>query len=325
MAPGIGREPPVLVGTLHAKGHGYTHQCRRAAGNGGMVGKETRQDLTDLPPVASYRRQIILERAGLRVRSKALTQPSQQLGQAFFHVNLAPTGSRGKLGDLVYNLLRIKEIRIDHMVSGSVRCPPLGQQRRQCGERIGSVKQRPVVAQRAHPAKYDFGARSKVYDIPDRPHKCHDPRVHDPAPSRGEHGGFRIDEFGSERAFEAAEVRLTPLSEDPRDAHLLSPFDLAVEVDEAPAEPRCNACTGRRLPHPGEPDQHDVPDARQPPTRPATCARYPSRFRRVSPSESPPNFSRKAPARTNATIASAITPIAGTAVTSLRSATASAG
>src|SRR5687768_3124591 len=236
MAPGIRREPPVLVGTLHAKSHGYTHQCRRAAGNGGMVGKETRQDLTDLAPVASYRRQIILERAGLRIRSKALTQPSQQLGQALFHVNLAPTGSRGKLGDLVYNLLRIKEIRIYHAVGGGIRRFPCGQERRYCLKWIRTAEQRPGIPSRAHPPDYGLRARSKVYDTPDRPHKCHDPRIHDPTPSGRNDCRSLMAQLGGQPPLELAEVRFALFGENLRDPHALAALDLDVEVHEAPAE-----------------------------------------------------------------------------------------
>src|SRR5579864_7073661 len=50
-----------------------------------------------------------------------------------------------------------------------------------------------------------------------------------------------------------------------------------------------------------------------------TCSRYPSKLRLVSPSESPPNFSIMAAASTSETIASPITPAAGTTATSLRS------
>src|SRR5579884_3951343 len=50
-----------------------------------------------------------------------------------------------------------------------------------------------------------------------------------------------------------------------------------------------------------------------------TCSMYPSKLRLVSSIESPPNFSRKACASTIATIASPITPAAGTTQTSLRS------
>src|SRR5699024_8249838 len=47
-------------------------------------------------------------------------------------------------------------------------------------------------------------------------------------------------------------------------------------------------------------------------------SRYERTLRPVSSTESPPNFSMTASARTSATIASATTPEAGTAVTSLR-------
>src|SRR6266487_5466322 len=88
-------------------------------------------------------------------------------------------------------------------------------------------------------------------------------------------------------------------------------------------------------------DEHDVPFHPSPPdplsalrrggtldsgrVRTPTCARYPSTLRFVSLSASPPNFSSNASASTIAIIASAMTPMAGTAVTSERSDCACAG
>src|SRR6478672_8355280 len=63
-----------------------------------------------------------------------------------------------------------------------------------------------------------------------------------------------------------------------------------------------------------EPSQHDP----QHPHRNLSASRYPWALRRVSATESPPNFSSTASASTSATIASATIPAAGTAQTSER-------
>ena len=129
--------------------------------------------------------------------------------------------------------------------------------------------------------------------------------------------------FG-ERALELAEVRLALLAEDLGDASC---------PRAARSRDRGRETSGRA--------------ARRRPARPSSCPRPAGRrgsrcgLRRISrraglrrakgshhssvsssPSESPPNFSSNASASTSASIASAMTPIAGTAVTSLRSATA---
>src|SRR6185437_13433920 len=107
-------------------------------------------------------------------------------------------------------------------------------------------------------------------------------------------------------------------------------FDMSVEIDEAALEPSCYAPADGALANAGQPDEHHVLHLRfsghpascpvtWPPSRSARYRRYPSRFRRTSLRESPPNFSSAESARTKAAIASAMTPMAGTAVTSLRS------
>src|SRR5204862_40456 len=107
----------------------------------------------------------------------------------------------------------------------------------------------------------------------------------------------------------------------------LAPLDDRVDVHDSLAHPFRHEPTHRRLARPRQADQHDVPlhDAAPFGVRARTCARYPSKFRLVSLSASPPNFSSSACASTRAIIASAMTPMAGTAVTSDRSDCAWAG
>jgi hypothetical protein len=132
------------------------------------------------------------------------------------------------------------------------------------------------------------------------------------------------------------------------------PGDLPVEVQEAPSQLPGQRASHRRLAGGHEPHQEDPirrragclgpgvtrkPErtrrpagggvgGRNRPLAPRTSERYASqasKFRRISATESPPNFSRKASATTRATMASATTAAAGTAQVSLRSVAAGGG
>src|SRR5258706_6823622 len=94
-----------------------------------------------------------------------------------------------------------------------------------------------------------------------------------------------------------------------------------VDVDESRVQQLGDHATDRALAGARQSDKHNVPfhDAASLGVRARTCARYPSTLRFVSLSASPPNFSSRASVSTIAIIASAMTPIAGTAVTSERS------
>src|SRR5262249_19409300 len=118
------------------------------------------------------------------------------------------------------------------------------------------------------------------------------------------------------RRFERPEARLASRREEVGHARSGPALDLGVQVNEGHAEPPGDPPSDRGLPRSGHPDEVD--DHGRP-------SRYRSRFPRVSPAESPPNFSRTASARTKATTASPTTPPAGTAQTSVRCLIATAG
>src|SRR5947207_837371 len=117
------------------------------------------------------------------------------------------------------------------------------------------------------------------------------------------------------------------LRQDQRDRPSLTPLDDRVDVHESGAQLLRHEPAHGALARPRQPDQHDVPFHEAAPfgVRARTCARYPAKFRLVSLSASPPNFASSACASTSAIIASAMTPMAGTAVTSDRSDCACAG
>src|SRR5207247_945237 len=166
-------------------------------------------------------------------------------------------------------------------------------------------------------------------------------RLRSPATARGDHGGLVRERGLHLLALHLAERALPLLREDQRDRLALAPHQDAVDVHEPRVQLLRHELADAGLPRARQADQHDVlfhdaapaapvaPVAPLPPAprgvRARTCARYPSKFRFVSLSASPPNFSSSACASTSASIASAMTPIAGTAVTSDRSACACAG
>src|SRR5205085_924739 len=91
-------------------------------------------------------------------------------------------------------------------------------------------------------------------------------------------------------------------------------FDLLIRIPERPVQQRGDASPDARLARPGQADEHDVP--RHPSRRDSRYVRW---LRTSSAIESPPNFRTTSFASTSATMVSATTPIAGTAVTSVRS------
>src|SRR5262245_33423450 len=110
---------------------------------------------------------------------------------------------------------------------------------------------------------------------------------------------------------EGPEMRLTMVDEQLRDRRAGGLLDIGVGVSQRHAEPLGEQPTDRRLAGAGRTDEdHDGTHRR--------LSRNASRLRRVSTTESPPNFSSTASARTSATIASATMPAAGTAQTSDR-------
>src|SRR5699024_1752312 len=122
-----------------------------------------------------------------------------------------------------------------------------------------------------------------------------------------------------------AEARLAVGGEDLRDRQspaylyqLVGVAELHVESSrELPADSRL-AGPGRAHQHRGRAGRSAHAGSESQSRRSATAPREPATFRRVSPSESPPNFCRTARARTSATMDSATTPAAGTAHTSER-------
>src|SRR4051812_13335597 len=113
---------------------------------------------------------------------------------------------------------------------------------------------------------------------------------------------------------ERAEGFLTIVEEDVSHGLAGLGLDVGVCVAEADAEALGDQLPDRRLACTWWSDQDDDRCCQ----RITRLLRYASWLRRVSSRESPPNFSRDRSARTRATIASATTPAAGTAQTSLR-------
>src|SRR5438132_977638 len=152
-------------------------------------------------------------------------------------------------------------------------------------------------------------------------------RLRRPAAARRDHR-----RLGGERGVHLLALHLPKrglalLGEDQRDRFALASRQDEIDVDEPGAqllrhEPPDGGLARSRQAH-----QHDVllHDAAPLGVRARTWAIYPATFRFTSLSASPPNFSSSACASTSATIASAMTPIAGTAVTSERSDCAWAG
>src|SRR5690606_31013000 len=142
-------------------------------------------------------------------------------------------------------------------------------------------------------------------------------------------------------AFQRAEGGLAVGDEDLRHRLAGALLDVGVGVAEGHAEPLGEQLSDARLPRAGRSDEHHArrsishystflftlssvlgSHAHSPwthsPYRTRRCSWYPARLRATSATESPPNFSTAASASTRATIASATTPAAGTAQTSLR-------
>src|ERR1019366_248693 len=151
-----------------------------------------------------------------------------------------------------------------------------------------------------------------------------------PATTGGDHLRRFGEQFRHRRAFERAKMRFAMGGENLGDRRAGSCDNPRIEVAPWGVQEGGGERGDRRLPCPRQPDQHDRATQAQPSSASGCCARtasqrrpaaarYPSRLRRVSVRASPPNFSSIASARTRATSASAITPIAGTAVTSERS------
>src|SRR5205823_2622776 len=86
-------------------------------------------------------------------------------------------------------------------------------------------------------------------------------------------------------------------------------LDLGVAVEVGPAQARRQQAPHRGLAHAHHADDEDH--------RSPSPARKAERLRANSSTESPPNLRRASPARTSATMVSATTPMAGTAVTSV--------
>src|SRR5581483_8221519 len=120
------------------------------------------------------------------------------------------------------------------------------------------------------------------------------------------------------------EVLLAVVHEDVRDRFAGNVFDVGVGVPERGAERLRDQLPHGRLPRAGRSDD----DAHRPcpwrlpggkrvgAHRITRFSMYPARLRRISATESPPNFSVAASASTSATMASATTAAAGTAHTS---------
>src|SRR2546421_15969 len=117
---------------------------------------------------------------------------------------------------------------------------------------------------------------------------------------------------------QVAESLLALLAEDVGDRHAGIPLDLLVEVHERSVQDLGERPPHRALPRAGHPDQvHVLVHGCNDDTKA-------SRFRIVSATESPPNFSSAASASTEAAMASPTTAPAGTAHTSVRCVIASA-
>src|SRR5215472_1932175 len=128
-------------------------------------------------------------------------------------------------------------------------------------------------------------------------------------------------------ALEFPERRFAVLDENVADRLSCRGLNLGVGVGEADAKLRRQQRTDRGLTRARRADQdggHGLVGLRAD-HRITSDSRYPRRFLRTSDTLSPPNFSTAASAITSAAIASATTPAAGTAVTSLRWLMARAG
>src|SRR5699024_10610777 len=162
--------------------------------------------------------------------------------------------------------------------------------------------------------------------IEDRsPAQGHDPRPVEQAPQRLAH----------DFAFDAPAMVLTAFDEDLRDHSVLFD-DIGIGVDQRQPEAVGEQPPDRRLPGRGRAAEHDARErggdrfqrwsrfrdrglVHGPVRRSCGMAEtWPARFRVVSVTESPPNYSTGASARPRATIAAATTPAAGTAHTSER-------
>src|SRR2546425_2310409 len=146
-------------------------------------------------------------------------------------------------------------------------------------------------------------------------------RLRRPSAPRSDHRGLAGERRLHLLALHLAKRRFALLREDQGDRPSLAPFDDRVDVHEGRAQPLRHELAHGGLARPRQADQHDVPfhDAAPLGVRARTCAAYPSKFRLVSLNASPPNFSSRAWASARAIIASAMTPMAGTAVTTHRS------
>src|SRR5579885_1563732 len=152
-------------------------------------------------------------------------------------------------------------------------------------------------------------------------------RLRRPPAARRDHRRRRAERGLDFAALHLAERRFALLREDHRDRLPLAPHQDRVHVHEPGAQLLGHQPPDDALPRPREPHEQDVTlhvSSAAGGVRARSCARYPAKFRRVSLSASPPNFSSSACASTSAIIASAMTPIAGTAVTSERSDSAGA-
>ena len=151
-------------------------------------------------------------------------------------------------------------------------------------------------------------------------------------PSARDHERFRRRaRIGDCASFELAEMRFTLAGEDLGHGHAGGGADELVGVDERAIEQVRAPLPHRGLPRAHEPHEHEVPRAHSFPRarlhgRQTRCGRdaaseamYAAWLRVNSASESPPNLRIDSDASTRATIVSATTPDAGTAVTSVRS------
>src|SRR5262249_22436316 len=142
--------------------------------------------------------------------------------------------------------------------------------------------------------------------------------AHRTSAARDHEGGGRRAHVGHRGALERAERRLAVGDEDLGHGTPRVHLDDVVDVHERAAEPFRAARADGRLAGTHEADEHEVPRLTV-----APCHRSESRYARwlraISFTESPPNLRSASEARTSATIVSATTPEAGTAVTSVRS------
>src|SRR5581483_11119019 len=117
----------------------------------------------------------------------------------------------------------------------------------------------------------------------------------------------------------SAEGRFPALGEDLGNRPSGPRLDLGIAVEVVATQPGRQPPAHCRLARAHHPDQENALGSTHPPCWSGSEARYPSRLRSSSVTESPPNLRSASPASTSATIVSATTPMAGTAVTSVRS------